>query len=622
MFASGKNYMAFNFRDGVFVKSPETAQSSTHGRDQATVDPWQQPSRVSSAIFAAKVITLRLKRRAKNLASGCPRLRKMEYGVFRAIVAESRTALRTDAALAEVGLQTGKIENLRVACRTLHGTVIPAGAEFSVWRQLGPPISSRGYVPGRMLQQGCMVPAVGGGLCQLSNALYDVALQAGCRIIERHAHSKIIPGSAAAFGRDATIAWNYVDLRFSPLHDVQLYTKLDVDSLIVRLLHRSGELAKSAPVSEHEDRLVPALVTPRDCHSCNQSTCFRRSPSPQSLRSDQQAFLVDENWPEFQKYIQAARGMDDRFGIPINGARLGLSRYTWSMERTNSVTSAPIAGFMRATALRLGAPSGPARRNKELAGSERIAKSLARLLTPDIRAVTVAQSYLPFLYRDGFLGGREVSVLMSRLPMAALHARLYKAAAAHPDRASLADFRASDWLMAAETEALADATHIITPHAEIAALFPGRAIRLPWQIPEISRQNFRSGSHIVFPGPTIARKGAFAVRNAAIALGLEVVPLGSELEGPNFWAPARVTKWRGWDDTIAVVQPSLVEDQPRVLLMALARGIPVIATSACGLPAQNGLTVIPPDDPSALTCELARLIATSTFPGLASAAAP
>ena len=59
-----------------------------------------------------------------------------------------------------------------------------------------------------------MMPAVGGGLCQLSNALYDAALPAGCQIVERHAHSGPCPGSAAAAGRDATVAWNYVDLRF------------------------------------------------------------------------------------------------------------------------------------------------------------------------------------------------------------------------------------------------------------------------------------------------------------------------------------------------------------------------------------------------------------------------
>ena len=39
-----------------------------------------------------------------------------------------------------------------------------------------------------------------------------------------------------------------------------------------------------------------------------------------------------------------------------------------------------------------------------------------------------------------------------------------------------------------------------------------------------------------FVGPTIARKGAYEVRDAARALDLEVVLLGSELEGAEFWS--------------------------------------------------------------------------------------
>jgi len=61
-------------------------------------------------------------------------------------------------------------------------------------------------VPGRQLREGCLFPAIGGGLCQLSNALYDVSLQAECEIVERHPHSRIVPGSAAARDRDAAIA--------------------------------------------------------------------------------------------------------------------------------------------------------------------------------------------------------------------------------------------------------------------------------------------------------------------------------------------------------------------------------------------------------------------------------
>src|SRR6202011_3999459 len=90
----------------------------------------------------------------------------------------------------------------------------PSGAVFSFWKQIGRASRRRGYVTGRMLQQGCLVPATGGGLCQLSNALYQAALTSNCQITERHAHSRVVPGSAAASGRDATVAWNCVDLRF------------------------------------------------------------------------------------------------------------------------------------------------------------------------------------------------------------------------------------------------------------------------------------------------------------------------------------------------------------------------------------------------------------------------
>ena len=48
---------------------------------------------------------------------------------------------------------------------------------------------ARGFATGRMLREGCPIPAIGGGLGQLSNALYEVALASGCRILERHAHS-------------------------------------------------------------------------------------------------------------------------------------------------------------------------------------------------------------------------------------------------------------------------------------------------------------------------------------------------------------------------------------------------------------------------------------------------
>jgi hypothetical protein len=520
------------------------------------------------------------------------------------VIAESITPLWSDETLAERALQMGKVQNLRQACRALDGLFIPAGSVFSFWRCVGPPLRARGYVPGRMLQQGCMMAAVGGGLCQLSNALYDAALQSGCRIVERHAHSRIVPGSAAALDRDATVAWNYVDLRFASHRPLRLVARLDRDSLIVRMLGRAEAPAARSP---EPSRRAP-LSAARSCASCAETDCLSHEHGAPPPPSDRRLFMVDEAWPEFQDHVQATRQPGDGLALPLDGARLGVARYSWRTQGFTRPASTPLAAVSRALALRRAGLQGRQRRLAELVAAGRIASALARGLRPEITAVIVAQSYLPFLWRDGHLGGRRVSVLMTRLPMAMLQARLDAQAAAHPDRPTLADFRAPAWLAETEAEALAGADQIITPHAEIAALFPGRAVHLSWRRPRMDRAEPSSYRRVVFPGPTVARKGAHAVRAAALALDLEVMLLGGELEGPDFWRGVRTAPAGDWTSAAALVQPAIVEDQPRRLLAALAAGVPVIATSASGIDPQPGLILVPPDDAEALTEALRSLM--------------
>ena len=566
------------------------------------------PTRVSSILFAAKATALRARRAAQNAVAGPPRLARTETTGFPHIIAESRTPLWSDETLTERGFQLGKNQNLRVACRALNGVMIQAGAVFSFWRHVGPPIAARGFVSGRMLKQGCMVASVGGGLCQLSNALYDVALESGCEIVERHTHSRIVPGSAAALGRDATVAWNYVDLRFVPGRDMRLSTHLDRDSLTVRLTARA-KTTSTRVMSGHEP--APELSTARDCSFCDETGCYlhKQDGSSRPAPSSRHVFLVDEAWPEFRRHIGDVRKTDDCLGFPLNGARVGLSRYSWPADGFGRTASAPVAALRRTLALRSAGLQGTARRQAELAGTRRIALSLARLLTQDVTSVTVAQSYLPFLWRSGHLGGRRISVLMTRLPIAVLEARLDAVAAVHPERGTLTDFRAPPWLVEAEAEALTDADQIITAHAGIAALFGDRAVHLPWEVPTKPPPGSASGcQRIVFPGPTVARKGAYAVRDAAIALDLEVMAQGAELEGPDFWRGVRMVPAGEWEGVAAMVQPALLEDQPRRLLAALAAGVPVIATSACGIEPQPGLVLVPPEDPAALIAALATLV--------------
>jgi Glycosyl transferases group 1 len=216
------------------------------------------------------------------------------------------------------------------------------------------------------------------------------------------------------------------------------------------------------------------------------------------------------------------------------------------------------------------------------------------------------QTYLPWLWQQGTLGGRSFDVLMTRLPLGVLQMQLDAAARAYPHSPTLGDFRADPALIAAETAALKAARKIITPHRAIAQLFPDKAVQLDWQFPKLTILP-TAGEQILFPAATLGRKGAYELRQAAKALGLkQLTVLGRNFEGEQFWSaltpdlaiiPASPERLAGVG---LVVLPAHVEHQPRLLLRALAAQIPVIATPACGLGEQQGLITVPTGDAEAL----------------------
>jgi vancomycin resistance protein YoaR len=236
------------------------------------------PTRLSAAIFAAKAAILRAKRSITDLAHPVPRHQIVAHPTLPLTAAQSITPLWTDSSPVEQWYQRGKVENLRIAAASLSGLILPAGRIFSFWRQVGKATARKGYRPGRMLQEGCMIPAIGGGLCQLSNALYQTALDSGCEIVERHRHSRTVPGSATASGRDATIAWNYVDLRFRPVVDMQLAVEVTRGHLIVAL--RSSVPTRS-PLPADESLPGSPIGDEHACDTCGAAECFRK-PSPRS----------------------------------------------------------------------------------------------------------------------------------------------------------------------------------------------------------------------------------------------------------------------------------------------------------------------------------------------------
>jgi len=261
-----------------------------------------------------------------------------------------------------------------MAAARLNGAVIPADATFSFWKQIGKATARRGFAHGRLLREGCLMPAVGGGLCQLSNALYDAALLAGMDITERWAHSQTIPGSAAAVGRDATVAWNYIDLRFRPQYDLRITACLTAEELVIRFGSRKQR--RAAPLIPQGALLAPALDTEaHSCTSCGEARCFRHATGARHVAAlESTVWIMDENWPELGSLVPAT--------APVLTPR----------------SSARLATLHRSAAMRL-ARGGPAKRAAHLHASVTMSTALSRRIPLEARHIVVPQSLLAALCR-------------------------------------------------------------------------------------------------------------------------------------------------------------------------------------------------------------------------------
>ncbi len=115
----------------------------------------------------------------------------------------------------DMELQYNKITNLKLAAAKIDGIVIHPGEVFSYWKLIGNPSRRRGYVEGMILSYGKVERSVGGGLCQLSNLLFWMALHAPLTIVERHRHDyDVFPDASRTqpFGSGATCFYPHGDL--------------------------------------------------------------------------------------------------------------------------------------------------------------------------------------------------------------------------------------------------------------------------------------------------------------------------------------------------------------------------------------------------------------------------
>jgi len=107
---------------------------------------------------------------------------------------------------------SNRIHNVHLLADMLDGRIIKPGQAFDFNKAIGQRTTARGFLVGQQIENGQLVPAVGGGVCQVVTTLFDAAFYAGLKITDRRNHDFYI--SHYPLGMDATVSWGGPEFRF------------------------------------------------------------------------------------------------------------------------------------------------------------------------------------------------------------------------------------------------------------------------------------------------------------------------------------------------------------------------------------------------------------------------
>ncbi len=127
--------------------------------------------------------------------------------------------------------------NIKYGAGKISGTVLHPGEVFSANGTLGVRNKSNGWKVATAYEAGAHVKQYGGGVCQLSSTLYNAAVMADMKIVERRNHSMYV--DYVSKGLDATInsTGNIIDFKFenSSKSDIIIIARADGKELTMEI---------------------------------------------------------------------------------------------------------------------------------------------------------------------------------------------------------------------------------------------------------------------------------------------------------------------------------------------------------------------------------------------------
>lgn len=130
-----------------------------------------------------------------------------------------------------------RYSNIKLACKTLDGTIVKSGDTFSLWNTLGCPTKEKGYKKAKAFtSDGEIKQSYGGGICQVSTTIYNALLKIDeIKITERHEHSRDVV--YIKDGKDAAVSYKSADLKFknNADYDIKLKASVKNNKVIIKI---------------------------------------------------------------------------------------------------------------------------------------------------------------------------------------------------------------------------------------------------------------------------------------------------------------------------------------------------------------------------------------------------
>ncbi|PAB60763.1 VanW family protein [Anaeromicrobium sediminis] len=213
-----------------------------------------------------KVIHDKLKENSNNMVIPLvvktvgPRITKDDLGQIKSLLGYYVTRFNT-----------GKVQrssNIKTAGASINGIVLMPNDEFSFNDSVGPRTIQQGYKPAPVILNGELIEGIGGGICQVSSTLYNAALMSNLEIVERYNHS--IPSTYVGKGRDATVSYGVLDLKFknnlaypiyieSYVHRNQMIIRIygnKIDNTVTQIKTKLDEIKKMPIETKYDNGLT------------------------------------------------------------------------------------------------------------------------------------------------------------------------------------------------------------------------------------------------------------------------------------------------------------------------------------------------------------------------------